>query len=108
MIRSLIEAKNKKRRKNIEGVENKLNNFKSYIKSLKNMTEEQFRYDALRFIFNIKPDYEKVKISNQVKRINEFKNYMKLNELNKLNSNKTILKNVLFQSNCIFCTDKNF
>ena len=108
MIRSLIEAKNKKRRKNIEGVENKLNNFKSYIKSLKNMTEEQFRYDALRFIFNIKPDYEKVKISNQVKRINEFKNYMKLNELNKLNSNKTILKNVLFQSNCVFHTDKIF
>ena len=108
MIRRLIEAKNKIKRKNIEEVQNKFNNFKTYINRLKNMTEEQFNYDATKFLLNIKPNQEKIRISNQVKRINEFKNFMKLNEINKLNSNKNILKNVLFQSNCVFHTDKIF
>ena len=96
------------KRKNVEESEKEFNNFKSYINNLKKMTEEQFKYDAIGFIFKIKSDLDKYQLSNKVKRINQFKNFLKTNEINKLNNNKSILKNVLFQSNCIFCTDKNF
>ena len=108
IIRSIIEAKRQKKRKNIEDAENQFINLKSYIKELKNMTEEQFKYDTLRFIYKIKSEPEKYEITTKVKRINGFKNYIKTNEMNKLNNNKSILKNVLFQSNCVFYTDKIF
>ena len=107
-IRNLIEAKRNKKKKNIEEIENQLNNFKSYINSLKNMTEEQFKYDAIRFINKIESNRENFEIATKVRRINEFKNYIKTNEMNKLNNNKYILKDVLFQSNCVFYTDKIF
>ena len=108
IIRNIIESKREMKRKNVEESEKEFNNFKSYINNLKKMTEEQFKYDAIGFIFKIKSDLDKYQLSNKVKRINEFKKFLKTNEINKLNNNKSILKNVLFQSNCIFCTDKNF
>ena len=76
------------------------------ITDLNNMSEEQLRYDTIRFIFKIKADPENIKLSKKVSRINGFKKYIKNNEIIKLNNNESILQNVLFQPNCIFYTDK--
>ena len=105
-IRSIIEAERLKKKKKMKEIENKMNKFKSYITDLKNMSEEQLRYDTIRFIFKIKADPENIKLSKKVSRINGFKKYIKNNEIIKLNNNESILQNVLFQPNCIFYTDK--
>ena len=107
-IRSYIEAEKEKKKRRIKAAEDKFNKFKSYINSLKNMTEEQLKFDAIRFIYKIKSDEDDIRKAKRIKRINDFKRYIKTNEMNKLNNNKTILKNVLFQSNCVFHTDKLF
>ena len=88
--------------------ENRFKNFKSKINFLKSMNDEQLKYDAIRVIFKIKPSKEKLDILNKVKRINEYKNFIKNNEENKKETNKSILKNLFFQPNCIFHSDKIF
>ena len=105
-IRSLIEKERIRKKKKKQESEDKFNKFKSYIKDLKRMTEEQLRYDTIRFIFKIKADPENIKLSHKENRINSFKKYLKTNEIKKLGNNESILRNVLFQSNCIFYTDK--
>ena len=107
-IRSYIEAEKEKKKRRIKAAEDKFNIFKSYINSLKNMTEEQLKFDAIRFIYKIKSDENNILKTNRIKRINDFKKYIKSNEMNKLNNNKSILKNIYFQSNCVFHTDKLF
>ena len=107
-IRSYIEAEKEKKKRRIKAAEDKFNIFKSYINSLKNMTEEQLKFDAIRFIYKIKSDENNILKTNRIKRINDFKKYIKSNEMNKLNNNKSILKNIYFQSNCVFHTDKFF
>ena len=107
-IRSYIEAEKEKKKRRIKETEDKFNNFKLYIKRLKNMTDDQLKYDAIRFIFKIKTDEDNNLKAKRIKRINDFKKYIKINEMNKLNNNKSILKNVFFQSNCVFHTDKLF
>ena len=96
------------KKKKKEENESKFMNFKSHIKWLKNMTEEQLKYDSIRFIFKLKSNKEKLEILNRVKRINEFKNFIKNNEKNKIEINKSILKNAFFHPDCIFHTDKIF
>ena len=105
-IRSIIEKERMKKKKKLKESEIKFNKFKSYINKLKHMTEEQLRYDTIGFIFKIEADPENIKLSNKVNRINGFKKYIKNNEMVKLNNNESILQNVLFQSNCVFYTDK--
>ena len=105
-IRSFIEKERMKKKKKKQESEDKFNKFKSYINNLKRMTEEQLRYDTIRFIFKIKADPENIKLSHKVNRINSFKKYLKTHEIKKLDNNESILRNVLFQSNCIFYTDK--
>ena len=107
-IKEKIKKAKEKEKKMREENENRFKNFKSKINFLKSMNDEQLKYDAIRVIFKIKPSKEKLDILNKVKRINEYKNFIKNNEENKKETNKSILKNLFFQPNCIFHSDKIF
>ena len=107
-IKEIIKKAKEKEKKMREENENRFKNFKSKINFLKSMNDEQLKYDAIRVIFKIKPSKEKLDILNKVKRINEYKNFIKNNEENKKETNKSILKNLFFQPNCIFHSDKIF
>ena len=107
-IKEIIKKGKEKEKKMREENENRFKNFKSKINFLKSMNDEQLKYDAIRVIFKIKPSKEKLNILNKVKRINEYKNFIKNNEENKKETNKSILKNLFFQPNCIFHSDKIF
>ena len=105
-IRDMIEKQRKKKIKKLKESEDKLRNFRSYINNLKNMTEEKLRFDTIRFIYKIKPDQSNIDLLNRAKRISDFKNFIKKNEILKLDNTKSILKDIFFQHNCTFFTDK--
>ena len=89
--------------------EEKFDLLKEYIQDLKNMNDEQFNYDAIRFLKeNDKNDYyEQLKIS-KVDRINRYKTFLMKNGIKSINFNKNYKPHLIFTPGCIFNTGELF
>ena len=87
------------------GWEEKFELFKQYVKDLKNMNEEQFNYDAMRYLNeNDKEDFfGKAKLS-QVERINRYKAFLIQAKAKRINYNNYYTSHVIFTPGCIFNT----
>ena len=87
------------------GWEEKFELFKEYVKDLKNMNEEQFNYDAMKYLKeNDKEDFSgKAKLS-QVKRINRYKAFLIQAKAKRINYNNYYTSHVIFAPGCIFNT----
>ena len=87
------------------GWEEKFELFKEYVKDLKNMNEEQFNYDAMKYLKeNDKEDFSgKAKLS-QVERINRYKAFLIQAKAKRINYNNYYTSHVIFAPGCIFNT----
>ena len=87
------------------GWEQKFELFKQYVKELKNMNEEQFNYDAMKYLKeNVKEDFSgKAKLS-QVERINRYKAFLIQAKAKRINYNNYYTSHVIFTPGCIFNT----
>ena len=87
------------------GWEEKFELFKQYVQELKDMNDEQFNYDSMKYLKEKdKEDFSgKAKLS-QVERINTYKSFLMQAKSKRLNYNNYYTSHVIFTPGCIFNT----
>ena len=87
------------------GWEEKFDLFKQYIQDLKGMNDEQFNYDAMKYLKKKdKEDFSGKARLNQVERINTYKSFLLQAKDRRLNYNNYYTSHVIFTPGCIFNT----
>ena len=89
----------------LTGWEAKFELFKQYIKDLKDMNNEQFNYEAMKYLKeNEKDDFAGKSKLSQVERINNYKSFLIKAKNKSINYKKYISPNIIFTPGCIFNT----
>ena len=87
------------------GWEEKFELFKEYIQELKGMNEEQFNYDAMKYLKEKdKEDFSGRTKLSQVERINRYKAFLLQTNKKRINYNNYYTSHVIFTPGCIFNT----
>ena len=87
------------------GWEEKFELFKEYVQELKGMNEEQFNYDAMKYLKEKeKEDFSGRAKLSQVERINRYKTFLFQTNLKRNNFNNYYSSHVIFKPGCIFNT----